>query len=75
MKSFFDYVKKLVLKSIIDQLKANSDKYGKIIASKADIPFLNEKQEAELAEKGLEGVTELIEILFEDILKGDTSKK
>ena len=74
MKSFFDYIKKLAIQMVINQLKANSDKLAKKIADKCDIPLLSEKQEAELAEKLLDGMTELIEDLFEEDLKDEDAK-
>lgn len=74
MKSFFDYIKKLAIQMVINQLKDNSDKLAKKIADKCDIPLLSEKQEAELAEKLLDGMTELIEDLFEEDLKDEDAK-
>ncbi len=74
MKSFFDYIKKLAIQMVINQLKDNSDKLAKKIADKCEIPLLNEKQEAELASKLLDGMTELIEDLFEDDLKEKDAK-
>ena len=74
MKSFFDYLKKLAIQMVINQLKDNSDKLAKKIADKCDIPLLSEKQEAELAEKLLDGMTELIEDLFEKDLKDEDAK-
>ena len=59
---------------VINQLKDNSDKLAKKIADKCDIPLLSEKQEAELAEKLLDGMTELIEDLFEEDLKDEDAK-
>ena len=73
MKSFFDYLKKLEIKIFVNELKDNSDKFAKKIADKCDIPLLSEKQEAELAEKLLDGMIELIEDLSEKDLK-DTKK-
>ena len=69
MKSFFDYIKKLAIQMVINQLKDNKDLMAKKIADKCEIPLLNEKQEAELASKLLDGMTELIEDLFEEDLK------
>ena len=63
MKSFFDYLKKLAIQMVVNELKDNSDKFAKKIADKCDIPLLSEKQEAELAEKLLDGMIELIEDL------------
>ena len=60
MKSFFDYLKKLAIQMVVNELKDNSDKFAKKIADKCDIPLLSEKQEAELAEKLLDGMIELI---------------
>ena len=74
MKSFFDYIKKLAVEMVINQLKDNQDKLAKKIADKCEIPLLNEKQEAELASKLLDGMTELIEDLFEDELKEKDAK-
>ena len=74
MKAFFDYIKKLAIKMVIGKLKENSDVLAKKIADKCDIPLLNEKQEAELAEKLLDGMTEIIEDLFEDELKEKDAK-
>tara|TARA_R100000808_G_C2144177_1_gene151955 strand:- start:743 stop:970 length:228 start_codon:yes stop_codon:yes gene_type:complete len=74
VKSFFDYIKKLAIQMVINQLKDNSDKLAKKIADKCEIPLLNEKQEAELASKLLDGMTELIEDLFEDDLKEKDAK-
>ena len=74
MKSFFAYIKKLAIQMVINQLKYNSDKLAKKIADKCDIPLLSEKQEAELAEKLLDGMTELIEDLFEEDLKDEDAK-
>ena len=73
MKSFFDYLKKLAIQMVVNELKDNSDKFAKKIADKCDIPLLSEKQEAELAEKLLDGMIELIEDLSEKDLK-DTKK-
>ena len=73
MKSFFDYLKKLAIQMVVNELKDNSDKFAKKIADKCDIPLLSEKQEAELAEKLLDGIIELIEDLPEKDLK-DTKK-
>ena len=73
MKSFFDYLKKLAIQMVVNELKDNSDKFAKKIADKCDIPLLSEKQEAELAEKLLDGMIELIEDLPEKDLK-DTKK-
>ena len=73
MKSFFDYLKKLAIQMVVNELKDNSDKFAKKIADKCDIPLLSEKQEAELAEKLLNGMIELIEDLPEKDLK-DTKK-
>ena len=58
---------------VVNELKDNSDKFAKKIADKCDIPLLSEKQEAELAEKLLDGMIELIEDLSEKDLK-DTKK-
>ena len=74
MKSFFDYLKKLAVQMVINQLKDNSDKFAKKVAEKCDIPLLNEKQEAELASKLLDGMTEIIEDMFEDELKENDAK-
>tara|TARA_Y100001963_G_C6601592_1_gene362799 strand:+ start:517 stop:744 length:228 start_codon:yes stop_codon:yes gene_type:complete len=74
VKSFFDYLKKLAVQMVINQLKDNSDKFAKKVAEKCDIPLLNEKQEAELASKLLDGVTEIIEDMFEDELKEKDAK-
>ena len=73
MKSFFDYLKKLAIQMVVNELKDNSDKFAKKIADKCEIPLLNEKQEAELASKLLDGIIELIEDLPEKDLK-DTKK-
>ena len=73
MKSFFDYLKKLAIQMVVNELKDNSDKFAKKIAGKCDIPLLTEKQETELAEKLLDGMIELIEDLPEKDLK-DTKK-
>ena len=73
MKSFFDYLKKLAIQMVVNELKDNSDKFAKKIADKCDIPLLSEKQEAVLAEKLLDGMIELIEDLPEKDLK-DTKK-
>ena len=73
MKSFFDYLKKLAIQMVVNELKDNSDKFAKKIADKCDIPLISEKQEAELAEKLLDGMIELIEDLSEKDLK-DTKK-
>ena len=73
MKSFFDYLKKLAIQMVVNELKDNSDKFAKKIADKCDIPLLSEKQETELAEKLLDGMIELIEDLSEKDLK-DTKK-
>ena len=73
MKSFFDYLKKLAIQMVVNELKDNSDKFAKKIADKCDIPLLSEKQEAELAEKLLDGMIELIEDLSEKDSK-DTKK-
>ena len=66
MQGFFEYIKKLAVKMVIDALYANSDALAKKIADKADIPLLSEKQEKELAAKFIDGVAELIEDLFEE---------
>jgi len=58
---------------VVNELKDNSDKFAKKIADKCEIPLLNEKQEAELASKLLDGIIELIEDLPEKDLK-DTKK-
>ncbi len=63
MKAFFDYLKSLAIKMVINQLKENTDKFAKVIAQKADIPLLGEKAEKELAEKLLGFVIELLENL------------
>jgi len=73
MKSFFDYLKKLAIQMVVNELKDNSDKFAKKIADKCDIPLLSEKQEAELASRLLDGMIELIEDLSEKDLK-DTKK-
>ena len=73
MKSFFDYLKKLAIQMVVNELKDNSDKFAKKIADKCDIPLLSEKQEAELASRLLNGMIELIEDLSEKDLK-DTKK-
>ena len=73
MKSFFDYLKKLAIQMVVNELKDNSDKFAKKIADKCDIPLLSEKQEAELASRLLDGMIELIEDLPEKDLK-DTKK-
>ena len=71
MKSFFDYLKGLAVKMVINQLKENTDKFAKMIADKADIPLLGEKAEKELAEKLIGFVVELLENLNEK----ETKKK
>ena len=63
MKAFFDYLKSLAVKMVINQLKENTDKFAKMIADKADIPLLGEKAEKELAEKLIGFVVELLESL------------
>tara|TARA_Y100000310_G_scaffold328444_1_gene396589 strand:+ start:608 stop:835 length:228 start_codon:yes stop_codon:yes gene_type:complete len=63
MKAFFDYLKALAVKMVINQLKENTDKFAKMIADKADIPLLGEKAEKELAEKLIGFVVELLESL------------
>lgn len=63
MKAFFDYLKGLAVKMVINQLKENTDKFAKMIADKADIPLLGEKAEKELAEKLIGFVVELLENL------------
>ena len=65
MKAFFDYLKGLAVKMVINQLKENTDKFAKMIADKADIPLLGEKAEKELAEKLIGFVVELLENLNE----------
>ena len=65
MKAFFDYLKSLAVKMVINQLKENTDKFAKMIADKADIPLLGEKAEKELAEKLIGFVVELLETLNE----------
>ena len=65
MKAFFDYLKGLAVKMVINQLKDNTDKFAKMIADKADIPLLGEKAEKELAEKLIGFVVELLETLNE----------
>ena len=65
MKAFFDYLKGLAVKMVINQLKENTDKFAKMIADKADIPLLGEKAEKELAEKLIGFVVELLETLNE----------
>ena len=71
MKAFFDYLKGLAVKMVINQLKDNTDKFAKMIADKADIPLLGEKAEKELAEKLIGFVVELLENLNEK----ETKKK
>ena len=71
MKAFFDYLKGLAVKMVINQLKENTDKFAKMIADKADIPLLGEKAEKELAEKLIGFVVELLENLNEK----ETKKK
>lgn len=61
MKGFFDYLKGIAVQMAINALKENTDKFAKVLADKADIPFLNEKQEKELAEKLIDGISELLE--------------
>tara|TARA_R100001244_G_scaffold73062_1_gene58838 strand:+ start:281 stop:508 length:228 start_codon:yes stop_codon:yes gene_type:complete len=75
MKAFFDYLKGLAVKMVINQLKENTDKFAKMIADKADIPLLGEKAEKELAEKLIGFVVELLENLNEKETKKKGSGK
>ena len=61
MKAFFDYLKLLAIKMVITQLKENTYTLAKKIADKADIPFLGEKAEKELAQKSIGFMIELLE--------------
>ena len=74
MKAFFDYLKSLAIKMVINQLKENTDKFAKMIADKADIPFLSEKAEKELAEKMMGFVVELLENLNAKEVKEPTKR-
>ena len=75
MKAFFDHLKGLAVKMVINQLKDNTDKFAKMIADKADIPLLGEKAEKELAEKLIGFVVELLENLNEKEVQKKSSDK
>ena len=70
MKALFDYLKSLAIKMVINQLKENTGVLAKKIADRADIPFLGEKAEKELAEKLIGFVVELLESLNQKELRG-----
>ena len=75
MKRFFDYLKKVAVQMVVNELKNNSDKFSKKVAAKCDIPLLTEKQEAKLAETLLDGMVELIEEMFVEKPKPKPKKK
>tara|TARA_Y100001963_G_scaffold149477_1_gene229066 strand:+ start:704 stop:937 length:234 start_codon:yes stop_codon:yes gene_type:complete len=75
VKKFFDYLKKVAVQMVVNELKNNSDKFSKKIAEKCDIPLLSEKQEAKLAETLLDGMVELIEEMYVEKPKSKPKKK
>ena len=67
MKALSDAIKKMAINMVIGQLEKNKKELAKTIASKFDIPFVDEQDEIALAEGVLSAVT--------DVIEGLTNKK
>ena len=67
MKALSDAIKKMAINMVIGQLEKNKKELAKTIASKFDIPFVDEQDEIALAEGVLSAVS--------DVIKGLSNKK
>ena len=67
MKALSDAIKKMAINMVIGQLEKNKKELAKTIASKFDIPFVDENDEIALAEGVLSAVS--------DVIKGLSNKK
>ena len=67
MKALSDAIKRMAINMILGQLEKNKKELAKTIASKFDIPFVDEQDEQALAEGVLSAVS--------DVIKGLSDKK
>ena len=65
IQKFFTYIIGLGADLLIQKAQANKEQVVKIMNSKVNLPYLNEKQEAELFSKWFDAFVEGIEYLKE----------